>query len=174
MHSLLLIVLLWALVGIPAFVRFLQERKDVPMDEFQRAMGALGGTRAGAVGPAAAVRPDARRRLVSTLTYTPGAALAMVGAASERPGMLTAAVALLNLGTVHRLLAMSVDRSNRRASPVPARPGFDFGPARLEPPFDPGVDQRSSDAQTGGDSWQIIWPEPRGVDDLVLVDTDVS
>lgn len=149
------------------------------MDEFQRAMGALGGPRTGANGPSAPVRLDARRRLVSTLTYVPGAALATVGAVAERPGILTAAVALLNLGTVHRLLAMSVDRANRRAGPVPARrvparQRLDFGPAPLELPFDPGVDQRSSDAQTGWDRGQIVWPEPRGVDDLVLVDSDVS
>jgi hypothetical protein len=42
------------------------------------------------------------------------------------------------------------------------------------PPFEPRIDEVTGDGQTWGDGWQIIRPEPLGVDDLVLVDADVS
>ena len=177
MPSIVLIGALWALVGIPVVVRFLQDRREVPMTQFQRAMGALQGSGPDAEGAPAStgsVNAIARRRLVSTLTYLPGIGLGVVGAVMGDPSTLAVAVALVNLGTAHRLLAVAVDRSNRKAAARPRPPLLAFGPARLEPPFEPGVDEGPGDAQTGGDGWQIIRPEPRRIDDLVLVDADVS
>lgn len=173
MHSVVLIAALWVVVGIPAFVRFLQERREVPMTDFQRAMGALRGSGTDSGSPGA-IALGSRRRLVSTLTYVPGVVLVVVGALRDDTGMLATSVGLFNLGTLHRLLAVRIDRSSRRSAPRKTAPLLDFGPARLEPPFEPGVDQGPGDAQSWGDGWQIIGPEPRRVDDLVLVDANVS
>jgi hypothetical protein len=175
MPSIVLLGLLWAVVGIPVAVRFLHDRREVPMTQFQRAMGALQGPGPGADGPlaaASAVDRIARRRLVSTLTYAPGVLLALVGLLRDDSSMLAVAVALVNLGTAHRLLGIRVDRGANQ--PSRPRPLPTFGPAPLELPFQPPIDERAGDAQTGGDGWQIISPEPRSVHDLVLVDADVS
>ena len=43
----------WALLGVPLAVRFLQERRSLPMEEFQRAMGALQGPGPTPMGPGA-------------------------------------------------------------------------------------------------------------------------
>jgi hypothetical protein len=177
MPSIVLLGLLWALVGIPVAVRFLQDRREVPMTQFQRAMGALQGPGPGADGPVAggsAVDRLSRRRLVSTLTYAPGVLLVLAGLILDDSSMLAVAVALVNLGTAHRLLGIRVERAASRAVNRPRPPLPTFGPAPLEPPFEPRVDQVPGDAQTWGDGWQIIRPEPRSVDDLVLVDADVS
>ena len=160
---------LWALVGIPLVVRYLQERRELPMEEFQRAMGALQTTGPGALGRGR--RTAGRRRLVSTLAYVPGVAMVALGLGLDDTTMLAAGLTLVNLGTAHRLIALVVDRTHlRRLSPLNVRmplPAATFA-------FDPGVDERAGDAHTGGDGWQIIGPEPRRVDDLVLVDANVS
>ena len=177
MPSIVLLGLIWALVGIPVLVRFLQDRREVPMTQFQRAMGALQGPGPGSDGPLAAastVDRMSRRRLVSTLTYAPGVLLVLTGLVRDDSSMLAVAVALVNLGTAHRLMGIRVDRAAGPAAARPRPPLPTFGPAPLEPPFHPRVDERPSDAQTGGDGWQIISPEPRSVHDLVLVDADVS
>jgi len=140
-------------------------------------MGALQGPGPGADGPllaASTVDRMSRRRLVSTLTYLPGVLLVLAGLLRDDSSMLAVAVALVNLGTAHRLLGIRVDRSASRAASRPRPPLPRFGPAPLELPFQPGIDEGAGDAQTWGDGWQIISPEPRGVDDLVLVDADVS
>ena len=176
MPSIVLLGALWAFVGIPVAVRFLQDRREVPMTQFQRAMGALQGPGPGPDGPSAptsGVDRLSRRRLVSTLTYAPGVLLALAGLFRGDSSMLAVAVALVNPGTAHRLLGLTVDRGAGRRASRP-RPLPTFGPAPLEPPFHPGVDEGPGDAQTWGDGWQIISPEPRGVHDLVLVDADVS
>ncbi len=160
---------LWALVGIPLVVRYLQERRELPMEEFQRAMGALQTAGPGALGLGR--RTAGRRRLVSTLSYVPGVVLVTVGLILHDSSMLAAGLTLANLGTAHRLIALVVDRAHlRRLSPLNVRmplPAATFA-------FDPGVDEASGDAHAGGDGWQIIGPEPRRVDDLVLVDANVS
>src|SRR4051812_14259143 len=114
MTSIALLGALWAVVGIPLVVRHLQDRREVPMTQFQRAMGALQTADAPTTG--SSFDPMARRRLVSALTYTPGVALGILGAALGDAGVLAVAVAFVNLGTAHRLLGLTVDRSHRRAS----------------------------------------------------------
>lgn len=174
MSSLLLLVALWAAIGIPVLVRYAREGREIPMEQFQRAMGALQGS-ASAAGPAGGTsRPTAaRRRAVSTLLFLPGLGLAVVGTVVEDASMLAVAVALVNLGTVHRLLALGVDRTHARPAARVLPPSVPLPPAPLEPPFEPGVDERAGDGQTWGDGWQIVGAEPRGVRDLVLVDADV-
>ena len=175
MFTMLLLGAVWALVGIPMGVRYAQEKRSMPMEEFQRAIEALQGpgpTPAGPIGEGPGVDVVARRRVVSTLTYLPGALLALVGIVVDDAGMLVAAIGLLNLGTAHRLIGVRVDRSHRRVPVVP-RP-YVLPPAPLEPPFEPRIDEHTGDGETWGDGWKIIRPEPRGVEDLVLVDADVS
>jgi hypothetical protein len=160
--------LVWALVGVPLVVRYLQERRELPMEEFQRTMGALQspGPMPGGLGR----RTAERRRLVSTLTYVPGLVLLAAGLLKSDTTMLAAGLSLMNLGTAHRLVAVVVDRTHPRRWPVPP-------PSGLSPtvfPFDPGIDEVAGDAHAWGDGWQVIGAEPRRVDDLVLVDADVS
>jgi hypothetical protein len=181
MFTFLLLGALWIGVCAPVAARHLRERRALPMEEFQRAIEALQAPAplpGGPVGPTqASLDAASRRRTVSTLVYGSGLILAAVGLARRDTGTLTAAVVVGNLGTGHRLLAMRVDRarrrSRRRAKAIP----YVLPPAPLEPPFgpfEPGVDEVTGDGQTWGDGWQIIRPEPLGVDDLVLVDADVS
>ena len=169
MGTVLLLAVLWALVGVPLIVRYLQERRALPMEEFQRAMGAL---QTPVPGPFRLGRRTAgRRRLVSTLTYVPGLVLLGVGLVRGDTSMMAVGLSLVNLGTSHRLIALSVDRSHARQAQSA------LGIAALSSPgfaLDPGVDEGAGDAQTWGDGWQIIGPEPRRIDDLVLVDADVS
>jgi hypothetical protein len=175
MFTMLMLGAIWALVGVPMGIRHARERRSAPMEEFQRAISALQGpgpTPAGPLGSGPGVDVVSRRRIVSTLTYLPGAVLGLVGLVVGDSGMLTAAVGLLNVGTAHRLVGLRIDKVRRR-TPVLPRP-YVLPPAPLEPPFDPGVDERSGDGQTWGDGWKIIGPEPRGIRDLVLVDADVS
>jgi hypothetical protein len=188
MFTFVLLVALWVVVGLPLAVRSYQERKTVPMEQFQRAIHALQGPGPTADGPisgkAAALQAAARRRLVSTFTYLPGAVIALIGAIRADAATLAAAVVLVNLGTAHRLLAVRLDRKyRRRARRLAQRYVLTPAPAGAEPyaaePFsavavDPGVDEAAGDGQTWGDGWQIIRPEPGGIDDLVLVDADVS
>lgn len=176
MSTMLLLGAVWALVGVPMGVRYQREHRSMPMEEFQRAIEALQGpgpTPDGPIGDGPGVDAAARRRVVSTLTYLPGAILGLVGVVVTNTGMLGVAVALLNLGTAHRLIGVWVDRSHRRRPRGVPSP-YVLPPAPLERPFDPGVDERAGDGQTWGDGWQIIGAEPGGVHDLVLVDADVS
>jgi hypothetical protein len=158
----------WALVGVPLVVRYLQERRELPMEEFQRTMGALQAP--GSVPGGLGRRTAGRRRLVSTVTYAPGLVLLAIGLPRSDMGMLAAGLSLVNLGTAHRLIAVVVDRTHPRRWPLPP-------PSGLSPtafPFEPGIDEVAGDAHAWGDGWQIIGPEPRRIDDLVLVDADVS
>lgn len=171
----------WALVGVPLVVRLFQERRELPMEEFQRVMGALTAPAPATNGHGVSARAAGRRRLISILTYAPGLVFVIVGVALGDNPAMALGVALLNLGTAHRLVAFSIDRS-QRPWPRPmlgGRPtlGTPPSPSWLEEsprPLDPGVDQGPGDAHPGGDGWQIIGPEPRRIDDLVLVDADVS
>lgn len=178
MSSLALLGAVWALFGVPMVVRGVNDRRELPMEEFQRAMGALQGSAASTDGPMATdFRTTARRRTVSILMYAPGLVLVALGAAMQDTGVLTVAVAMLNLGTAHRLIGVAVDRSRRRPRAVASIPPLmHLPPAPLgaEPPFQPAVDQGAGDGQTWGDGWQIVGTEPRGVRDLVLVDADVT
>jgi hypothetical protein len=187
MSSVAVLGVVWALVGVPLMVRFAQERRSLPMDRFQRAMGALQGPLPTPAGPVGAnVDTAARRRLVSTLTYAPGVALLAVGVATGDSSVMAVSLALVNLGTAHRLLGLTVDRSHRpvglaalgtvthRMNGHRAN-GNGHGPSGSGThPLEPGIDEASGDAQTWGDGWKIISPEPRRMDDLVLVDADVS
>jgi hypothetical protein len=169
MTTVALLGVLWALVGIPLVVRYLQERRALPMEEFQRAMGAL--QTAGPVPTGLGRRTAGRRRLVSALTYIPGLVLIAVGLPRRDTSMLAAGLSLVNLGTAHRLIALRVDRAHARQAQAA------LGIAALSPApfaFDPRVDEVAGDAHARGDGWQIIGPEPRRIDDLVLVDADVS
>ncbi len=170
MSTVAVLGVLWALVGVPLGVRVLQERRPLPMEEFQRAMDALQtqGPNPWGVGPN--VQATRRRRLVSTLTYAPGLALLAVGLAMGDSGVLAVALALVNLGTAHRLLALAVDRAAHRRPQVLVPPPLPSAPLA----FDPGIDEAPGDAHAWGDGWQIVDPEPRRVDDLVLVDADRS
>ena len=172
MSTVAVLGIVWALVGVPLVVRVFQERRPLPMEEFQRAMGALQTHNGNGIG----VHRAQRRRLISTLTYSPGLGLLVVGLVMRDTAVLAVALALVNLGTAHRLLAVAVDRASR-LRPAPAVP---VASAVVHQPIvatnghslDPGVDELAGDAQTWGDGWQIIGPEPRRVDDLVLVDAD--
>ena len=182
MSTVLVLGGLWALVGVPLVVRLFQERRELPMEEFQRVMGALSGP-----GPlpnghvAISARAAGRRRLIAILTYVPGVLFVVVGVALDDNPVMALGVGLLNLGTVHRLVAFAIDRSHG-SWPRPVlggRPslGTPASPSLLEEsprPLDPGVDEGPGDAHAGGDGWKIIGPEPRRIDDLVLVDADVS
>lgn len=178
MSTVVVLGVLWALVGVPFLVRVIQERKPLPMEQFQRAMGALqtqqptNGTGAGAA---------QRRRLVSTLIYTPGLVLVALGLGLSDTAVVVVGVALVNLGTAYRLLAYAVDRSAKaRPTPLATMAGsaslvdgvpFTNGNGHA---LHPGIDEGAGDAQTWGDGWQIIGPEPRRIDDLVLVDADLA
>jgi hypothetical protein len=169
MGTVLLLAVVWAVVGIPLVVRHLQERRALPMEEFQRAMDALQTPALERLGLGR--RTAGRRRLVSTLTYAPGLCVLAVGIGLTDTSMMAVGLSLVNLGTAHRLVALSIDRAHGRQ----ARAALGIAapsPMSLAP--DPRVDQAPGDAQTWGDGWQIIGPEPRGVHDLVLVDADVS
>ncbi len=176
--------IVWALLGVPLAVRFLQERRSVPMAEFQRAMGALQGPVPTPTGPVGgAVDTAARRRLVSTLTYAPGLALLVVGLVMGDSSVLAVSLALVNLGTAHRLIGLRVDRSHNRPTGLDVLAhrtnghhvkGANAIGSNGSLPLDPGVDQATGDAQTWGDGWKIIDPKPRRMDDLVLVDADLS
>jgi hypothetical protein len=178
MFTFVLLGALWLGVCVPVATRHLHERRALPMEEFQRAIEALqtpGPLPGGPLGPTqASVDAATRRRTVSTLVYGSGLILAAAGLATRDTTTLTAAVLVGNLGTGHRLLAMRVDkvrrRTRRRAKAIP----YVLPPAPLEPPFEPGIDEVAGDGQTWGDGWQVIRVEPLGVDDLVLVDADVS
>jgi hypothetical protein len=186
MSTVAVLGLVWALVGVPLIVRVFQERRPLPMEEFQRAMGALQ-TQVGV--PGSSVRTAQRRRLVSTLTYAPGLGLLVVGLAVGDSAVLAVALALVNLGTAHRLVALAVDRSARLRPPAPGSSGVPSPglqatessgavspglPANGLHAVDPRVDEPAGDAHAWGDGWQIIRPEPRRVDDLVLVDADLA
>jgi hypothetical protein len=183
MFTFVLLGALWVVVCAPIALRHLHERRALPMEEFQRAIEALqtpGPLPGGPVGPTqASLDAAARRRMVSTLVYGSGLILASIGLVTGDTRTLTAAVLVGNLGTGHRLLAMRVDkvrrRTRRRAKAIPyVLPPAPLEPPFLEPPFEPGIDEVTGDGQTWGDGWQVIRPEPLGVDDLVLVDADVS
>lgn len=190
MSSVAVLGVVWALVGVPLMVRFAQERRALPMEQFQRAMGALQGPLPTPNGPAgAAVDTAARRRMVSTLTYAPGLALLVAGLVMGDSSVMAVSLALVNLGTAHRLIGLSVDRSRRpvglaalgnithamsgqRSNGHHSNGNGTSGNGSH--PVHPGVDEPAGDAQTWGDGWKIIGPEPRRMDDLVLVDADVS
>src|SRR5690606_20543745 len=99
MSTVVVLAVLWALVGVPLLVRIIQERKPLPMEQFQRAMGALQTPTPGNGSGAGAAQ---RRRLVSTLIYTPGIALVVLGLALSDTAVVVVGVALVNLGTAHR------------------------------------------------------------------------
>jgi hypothetical protein len=164
MSTVVVLGVLWALAAVPLIVRSLNERRELPMEEFQRAMGALQGpgVPTDGLGP----RTAGRRRLVSVLTYTPGVALLGFGVPTQDATVLAVGLALVNLGTAHRLAALVVDSTH----PRPLSPSVSAIPFA----FEPIVDEGPGDAHAGGDGWQIIWTEPRRVDDLVLVDANVS
>ena len=171
MSSVAVLGVVWALVGVPLVVRVLQERRPLPMEEFQRAMGALQTTGGGWNG---SVAQRSRRRLVSTLTYSPGLALVAVGLVMSDTAVIAVGLALVNLGTAHRLTGLAVDRA-ARSRPLPgsaALGGAGILPPAPVHPSEPGIDEPSGDGHAWGDGWQIIGPEPRRVDDLVLVDAD--
>ena len=172
MSSVAVIGVVWALVGVPLVVRVLQERRPLPMEEFQRAMGALQTSGGGPWGVGPGIHAVRRRRLVSTLTYSPGLGLLVVGLAVSDTAVLAVGLALVNLGTAHRLVAIAVDRAARRRPPVLVPPPTVLASAPLT--LDPGVDQPPGDAHAWGDGWQIVDPEPRRVEDLVLVDADLA
>jgi hypothetical protein len=184
MSSVAVLGVVWALVGVPLMVRLAQERRALPMEQFQRAMGALQGPLPTPSGPAgASVDTAARRRLVSTLTYAPGLVLLAVGVAMGDSSVMAVSLALVNLGTAHRLLGLAVDRSRRPVGLAALgnithrMNGHTNGTGRSgngTHPVEPGVDEPSGDAQTWGDGWKIIGPEPRRMDDLVLVDADLA
>ena len=182
MSSVAVLGVVWALLGVPLAVRFLQERRSLPMEEFQRAMGALQGPvpTPWGPGPGGAVDIATRRRLVSTLTYVPGLALLLVGVVMGDTSVLGVSLALVNLGTAHRLIGLTVDRSHSRPTGLVALGNGSNGisspngsSANGHAPH-PVVDESTGDAQTWGDGWKIIGPEPRRMDDLVLVDADRS
>ena len=171
MSTVAVLGVVWALVGVPLVVRVLQERRPLPMEEFQRAMGALQTSNGAGLG----VQRAQRRRLVSTLTYSPGLALLVLGLVMGDTAVLAVGLALVNLGTAHRLIALAVDRAARLRPP----PGSSLASGVLAPlpatnghALHPGIDEPAGDAQSWGDGWQIIGPEPRRIDDLVLVDAD--
>jgi hypothetical protein len=95
-------------------------------------------------------------------------------------------LALVNLGTAHRLVGLAVDRSRRpvglaalgnvthRMTGHHSNGNGNGHSGNGSHPVHPGVDEPSGDAQTWGDGWKIIGPEPRRMDDLVLVDADLS
>jgi hypothetical protein len=192
MSSVAVLGVVWALVGVPLMVRLAQERRALPMEQFQRAMGALQGPLPTPNGPVGAnVDAAARRRLVSTLTYAPGLALLGVGIAMSDSSVIAVSLALVNLGTAHRLIGLAVDHSRRPVGLAAlgnithrmndhhgnGHHGNGNGTGRSgngSHPVDPGVDETTGDAQTWGDGWKIIGPEPRRMDDLVLVDADLS
>jgi hypothetical protein len=184
MSSVAVLGVVWAVVGVPLMVRFAQERRSLPMEQFQRAMGALQGplpTPSGPVG--VGVDTATRRRLVSRLTYAPGLALLLAGVLMGDSSVIAVSLALVNLGTAHRLLGLTVDRS-RRPIGLAALGNVTHAATNGHHanghsgngthPLQPGVDEPTGDAQTWGDGWKIIRPEPGRVDDLVLVDADVS
>jgi hypothetical protein len=199
MSTVAVLGLVWALVGVPLVVRVVQDRRPLPMEEFHRAMGALSGpgpTPSGPVpGAATSVQAAARRRLISTLTFSPGLSLTAVGVVLQDASVIAVGLCLVNLGTLHRLIALGVDQRHPRpvvlggpapssgmvntigTPTTPAMPTFGPAPIELaasERAIDPGVDEGAGDAQLGGYGWQIVSPEPARVDDLVLVDADVS
>ena len=183
MSSVAVLGVVWALVGVPLIVRFMHERRALPMEQFQRAMGALQGPMPTAYGPVGgAVDTAVRRRLVSKLTYAPGLVLLAVGIAMSDSSVMAVSLALVNLGTAHRLLGLTVDRGRRPVglaalgNVTHATNGQHANgrSANGSHAVQPVVDEAAGDAQTWGDGWKIIGPEPRRVDDLVLVDADVS
>ena len=185
MSSVAVLGVVWALVGVPLMVRLAQERRALPMEQFQRAMGALQGPLPTPNGPVGAnVDTAARRRLVSTLTYAPGLALLAVGIAMGDSSVIAVSLALVNLGTAHRLIGLAVDRSRRPVGlaalgnithKMHGHHGNGTGRSgNGSHPVDPGIDETSGDAQTWGDGWKIIGPEPRRMNDLVLVDADLA
>ncbi len=176
MSTVAVLGILWALFGVPLAVRVVQERRSAPMAEFQRAMGALQGPLPTPSGPPTTpVDTAARRRLVSTLTYAPGLALLLVGVLMGDTSVLAVALALVNLGTAHRLLGLTVDRGHPRPVGLEVLAhrtnGLSTNGSHAPNPI---VDEPTGDAQTWGDGWKIIGPEPRRMDDLVLVDADLS
>ena len=181
MSTVAVLGVVWALVGVPLVVRVVQDRRPLPMEEFQRAMGALstpGTTPDGPLpGMATSVHTAERRRLISMLTFAPGLSLTLVGVGLEDTSVIAVALGLVNLGTIHRLIALHVDRRHPR--PPAVGPTVRLGPAPIELPaseraLQPGIDQGPGDAQTRGYGWQIVSPEPRSIDDLMLVDADLS
>src|SRR5882672_2578728 len=137
MSTVAVLGVVWALVGVPLAVRYMQERRELPREEFQRTMGALQAPNpvAGGLGR----RTAGRRRLVSTLTYVPGLVLLAIGIPKSDTSMMAAGLILVNLGTAHRLVAMVVDRTYPRRGPAwampalppttyPSNPGIDEGP----------------------------------------------
>jgi hypothetical protein len=180
MSSMAVLGVVWALVGVPLVVRLVQDRRPLPMEEFHRAMGALSGpgpTPSGPVpGMVTSVVTAERRRLISRLTFAPGLGLTAIGVGMQDTSVIAVGLSLVNLGTLHRLIALAVDRRQRRPVVIPV---VTFGPAPVElaaseRALHPGVDQGAGDAQLRGYGWQVVSPEPRRVDDLVLVDADVS
>ena len=181
MSSISVLGVVWALVGVPLVVRLVQDRRPLPMEEFHRAMGALSGpgpTPAGPVpGMVTSIRTHERRRLISTLTFSPGVALTALGVGMQDDSVIAVGLALVNLGTVHRLIGLAVDRRHPR--PPAALPVVKFPPAPIElaaseRALHPSIDEGAGDAQLRGYGWQVVSPEPSRVDDLVLVDADVS
>jgi hypothetical protein len=191
MSSVAVLGVVWALVGVPLIVRLVQDRRPLPMEEFHRAMGALSGPGPTPDGPvpgmATSIRATERRRLISMLTFSPGLSLTLLGVAMEDSSVITVGLCLINLGTLHRLVALVVDDRHPRngeaasaaalrrvtSAPVPLGPA-PIELAASERALHPGIDEGAGDAQLRGYGWQIISPEPSGVDDLVLVDADVS
>jgi hypothetical protein len=183
MSSVAVLGVVWALVGVPLMVRFAQERRSLPMEQFQRAMGALQGPLPTANGPVGTgVDTATRRRLVSTLTYVPGLALLAAGIVMGDSSVIAVSLALVNLGTAHRLLGLTFDRGRRpvglaalgNVTHAAANDHANGRSGNGSHPVQPGVDEPSGDAQTWGDGWKIIGSEPRRMDDLVRVDANVS
>ena len=133
MTSVLVLAGAWILVGIPAIIAIVRERRT-PDLHFARAMDALGHQPAPSA-PRPRISVSKRRAQVTAATYVSAAAVLSIGFVLSSPLVLGGAVVLLNLGTFYRIsvLRMRAVAAQRQAPRTP--PAFVLPPAPPEPPM---------------------------------------
>lgn len=146
MTSVLVLAAIWIVVGIPAIVALLREKRSPDVD-FARAMDALG-TQPTTRSTHLRVSLATRRAQVTAACYVSAFGALVAGALLEARGVLAAAVVLANLGTFYRLtvLRMRAVSAMRQTVVVPvAAPGVHTLPApapRIPPTaFGPAIER---------------------------------
>ena len=126
MTSVLVLAAIWVVVGIPAIIGIVREKRSPDVD-FARAMDALG-TQPATQGTQLRVSLATRRAQVTAGCYLSAIGALVAGLVLDSPGILGLSVVLANLGTFYRLTVLRMQAvSAQRHTPPAAAPRAAIG-----------------------------------------------
>jgi hypothetical protein len=130
--SVLVLAAIWVVVGIPAIIGIVREKRSPDVD-FARAMDALG-TQPGSQGTQLRVSLATRRAQVTAGCYLSSIGVLVAGQVLDSPGILGVGVVLANLGTFYRLTVLRMQAvSAQRHTPQTGAPRAAVGAAASPP-----------------------------------------